>query len=121
MGNFGLYEFQAEFDLWTWRHPLNQRRVLGSFASFEMALQIKQKRAFFSIASFKHGEGHGRIALRWLCALADKHGVLLYSEIQPSGPLDKEALAEWYKRYGFTVTTDSHGDYIISREPKEGK
>ena len=30
-------------------------------------------------------EGHGTVALRWLCWLADKHGVTLVGVIEPTG------------------------------------
>jgi GNAT superfamily N-acetyltransferase len=54
------------------------------------------------------GKGHGRTMLRWLCDLADRHGVELQLKALPIGrkpyPLSRDQLCQWYQRYGFEGT-----------------
>ena len=47
------------------------------------------------------GLGHGRDLLRKVIDWADANDTALFLEINPSGPLDYEALASWYERHGF--------------------
>jgi hypothetical protein len=53
----------------------------------------------------EHGKGHGRVMLKALCELADKHGVELQLKALPIGrkpfPMTRDQLYDWYKRYGF--------------------
>ncbi len=47
------------------------------------------------------GKGIGAKLLSAATAAADEEGVTLWLEVASSGPLDNDALAAWYRRYGF--------------------
>lgn len=63
------------------------------------------------------GRGHGSQLLQQICDAADEAQVILSLEIMPSGPLDYEALQDWYWRYGFYELQSIPGIYC--RNPKE--
>lgn len=79
-----------------------------------------------AMSSHERGKGYGSAALRFLCDLADKHGVTLVGEASTAYSWDDEAtgkklklqqLIEWYRRYGFTV--EFNGEvWDMRREPK---
>lgn len=62
------------------------------------------------------GEGHGSAMLRMILRDADAEQVTLWLEVQPSGPLDRQQLTAWYKRYGFKP--HKYG-YMIRRPRKK--
>lgn len=71
------------------------------------------------IRSFEKGTGAGSAALKWLCQLADKHGVPIELHAKPvgKGGLTANKLREWYMRHGFK----SNGSkYDLIRQPKIG-
>jgi CheY-like chemotaxis protein len=49
--------------------------------------------------------GHGSTMLRWICELADRHGIILKLRALPFGkkpyPLSRVQLLDWYGRHGF--------------------
>jgi len=47
------------------------------------------------------GNGNASDALETLCDLADEHQVTLFLEVEASGKMDDDAVADWYWRYGF--------------------
>jgi len=63
----------------------------------------------------QQGKGYGSATLRWLCGLADKHGVAIKGKAQrieaafwqhgypPSG-LPTAQLKAWYRRHGFIIS-----------------
>ena len=65
--------------------------------------------------------GSGSKALKWICDLADKHGVKLTLSVSPiknagsrnGKDLNKRQLTAWYAKYGFVK---QHGDEMF-REP----
>jgi GNAT superfamily N-acetyltransferase len=71
-----------------------------------------------SLRSLQRGQGYGSRALDWLCALADKHGVMLTGDAVPFGNtkpmLNKRQLKEWYARHGFIVSRRGE----LARTPK---
>ena len=66
------------------------------------------------IQALDAGHGDGSAAMKWLCALADKHRVRMSGVAEPFGSrfLELPALIVWYNKFGFTVTND----YYIDRE-----
>jgi hypothetical protein len=107
-----LTEFLAATD----RNPLNHHeRVYGCTA---IALQrvSDSKVQINMIRALLKREGHGTVALRWLCDLADKHGVTLVGWICPRGRqprMSKPQLRRWYTAHGFVVRKD----WWMEREP----
>jgi len=73
------------------------------------------------IEAINAGNGDGGRALKWLCWLADKHGVRISGMADPFGSrfLELEKLLDWYVRHGFDVTVSDC--YYIDREPRELK
>jgi hypothetical protein len=55
------------------------------------------------IMALHKGRGDGGRALRWICALADRHQVTLVGHIERGGDtgLSTRELRRWYKRHGF--------------------
>ncbi|MBV9851099.1 MAG: hypothetical protein JO250_15625 [Armatimonadetes bacterium] len=69
------------------------------------------------------GKGYSGRALRWLCALADAHGVHLYLTVyglsgREPGFLSDEALEAWYRRHGFAALAPSGGKATMVRRPQ---
>lgn len=54
-----------------------------------------------NVPEASRGEGIGSWLLRRCVEEADEHRVKLRLEINPTGPLDYDALHAWYERYGF--------------------
>ena len=58
--------------------------------------------------TLRPGAGAGKLMLRELCRLADRHGVDLDLKPLPFGrkphPLNREQLLMWYRRHGFEGT-----------------
>jgi predicted GNAT family N-acyltransferase len=59
------------------------------------------------------GLKYGSQLLQEICDDADDEAVNLYLEIHSSGPLDRDALEAWYRRYGFLP----NGWGIMRRSP----
>lgn len=58
------------------------------------------------------GRGHGSRLLGEIGEAADKENIALSLEILPSGPLDYDALREWYHRFGFRPSPKYPGIYV---------
>ena len=69
-----------------------------------------------NIPAAHRGKGIGSELLRNTCKDADRLGCILKLGLNPYGPLDREQLEAWYKRYGFEWD-DEHA-YMV-REPRE--
>lgn len=59
------------------------------------------------------GRGYGSKILNMILEDADNEGATLFLEPVPSGPLDAEALKEWYSRSGF-----EWGAWHMRRKPR---
>ena len=57
-----------------------------------------------NIPAEHRGHGYGSDLLKRILADADDEGVTLALEVFPSGPLDYDALEQWYIRYGFCMS-----------------
>lgn len=117
--------FLDEFNKSTAPHPFDRRQsiyndsvgigLLPSRGSKDVDLQ-----SIMSFVSKRQGEGSK--ALKWLCGLADKHGITLRLDIQPiknagtreGKSLTKAELRTWYESNGFKRES---GDHFV-RQPK---
>lgn len=62
----------------------------------------------------KHrGKGLGTVMLKRIIDDADAEGSDLWLEILPSGPLDYDALWQWYRRHGFRIHQPT--GYLVRR------
>lgn len=68
------------------------------------------------------GYGHGSELLKRLTADADAEGATLVLNIYASGALDHQALVEWYRRNGFTLTSrpSQEDPWMMRRLPQGG-
>ena len=64
------------------------------------------------------GKGFGTALLRMITDAADADGVILSLEINPSGPLDYDALRDWYVRNGFYEYSRMAGIYLRMPEKR---
>ena len=65
------------------------------------------------------GQGAGRKILKRVLAEADAEKVTLVLEINPYGPLNYQALENWYKRNGFSwLRADTKVDTLMIRRPQ---
>jgi GNAT superfamily N-acetyltransferase len=120
--------FIDEYENETWPNPLNPReRVHGGGNAFAVIELSKDRFAQDSIhvsaiRSAEVGKGYGREALKFLCDLADKHGVALTGIAKAFGSvgLDTKDLLAWYRRYGFKPVAggSAKSGYTIKRPPK---
>jgi hypothetical protein len=97
----------------TWPHPVLKGRVYG-----EAIIQVYPISDYIYlqlIHSAEKGKGHGSMALRTLCMLADKHRVAMVLAPVKVGDegLGARELRKWYGRHGFKAT----GDVKMRREP----
>jgi hypothetical protein len=113
-----LYAFVQEYLATTWQNPfVNNERVFFQVAAFALQVMDDDEICIARIRSLEKGRGYGSMALDWLTALADKHGVRLGGTIEPCGKeprLNVAQLQHWYKKHGFLVRGRE-----ISREPLE--
>jgi hypothetical protein len=75
---------------------------IGEMTGYANGVHLK------AIRSLERGKSHGSAGLRWLCQLADRHGVSLCGFVQPiytrtQPRLTKRQLKSWYSRYGFII------------------
>lgn len=61
----------------------------------------------------QRGQGNGSLALKWICALADKYRVTLEGDSKSymtttRNVLSQKNLSDWYRRYGFRVDRGGH-------------
>lgn len=57
------------------------------------------------IWSLESRRGHGSAMLRWVCEIADRHGIVLKLRALPFGKepysMSRAQLLDWYERHGF--------------------
>lgn len=70
-----------------------------------------------SVLPTHRGRGLGSKMLREIVADADLEGVELVLDILPSGALNGDELADWYRRYGFEWTNDPNW-WMMRRLPR---
>lgn len=71
-----------------------------------------------NVPAAHRGKGHGSALLKQITDAADAEGVILSLEINPSGPLDYNALYDWYVRHGFFEYRRIPGIYIRTPDPR---
>src|ERR1043166_4034132 len=98
-------EFEAATNVLQWRVALRTWPKWNEKAAFEVMYTAGGDVYLGLIMAADPGKGHGAAAIRWLCALADKHGVRLAGKVDRQGTrgLSQSQLRAWYKRHGFTV------------------
>ena len=125
--NFGhpdnLMKFFKDFRSGTVPHPWHPRMAIWN-ESVGIELSAFAGHAHLSsIISFMHKNvGEASRALKWLCALANKHGVTIDLDVKPlknagaaqGKNLNKAQLIAWYKRNGFV----SKGGDSMERLPQ---
>jgi GNAT superfamily N-acetyltransferase len=118
-----LGDFMLDFLGQTTENPLNHReQIWHDSAAIECTFGFEHTRGFrrvihlSGIRTFEKSKGQGHDALKWLCGLADKHGVTLHLNAVPfgEGGLTQNKLRSWYMRNGFEPTRNSE----MVREPK---
>jgi hypothetical protein len=97
----------------TWPHPVLNGRVYGE--AIIQAYPLQEFIYLQLIHAAEKGKGHGSLALRTLCMLADKHrvGIVLLPKKVGDDGLRAAELRRWYGRHGFKAT----GDGRMRREP----
>jgi hypothetical protein len=115
-------EFMREYWNETFPHPFERGSRLLSNATMRVR-PFDGKILISDIMSVEPGKGGGREALKFLCDLADKHGVTLMLTAKEYGTrntLTTTKLRDWYSRYGF-VTKRGNRDYgyDMVRTPNE--
>lgn len=108
-----LTEFLKEFDAATVSNFFQPRMRIYKDAVGIEASKFNGRIHISSIMSFvQKGAGQAGEALKWMCALADKHKVVLDLTVSPiknagareGKSLNKAQLTAWYKRNGFVTT-----------------
>ncbi len=108
--------FADEFLAATTANPFNNRERIFGCVALSLLLRNSQHVAIHLIRALVKQNGHGTATLRWLCWLADKHGVTLVGMIEPTGRrprLNRRQLKRWYAAHGFVVRKD----WSMRREP----
>ena len=107
--NLSLQSFMIDFELNTTTHPIsNFLRIWNNNVAFEVKVWGDEIR-LSSIKSFSKNNGNGTAALKWITALAEKHGVCISGDISPikeKEALNKYQLKSWYSKNGFLVKGD---------------
>jgi GNAT superfamily N-acetyltransferase len=105
--------FIADWESDTTEHPYDRDvRLLGKGMAAAMP-SIAGHRIYLSgVQAIEKEKGHGTAVMRYLCALADKHGVELELRAErfrgAEGGMDTEDLVGWYQRFGFRIV---RGEY----------
>jgi hypothetical protein len=130
-----LEAFLRDYENGTEPHPFDRNmRMWNDSVGLEVS-KFDRMIHISSIISFvKKNSGDASKALKWVCGLADKHGVklsLIVHPIKNAGAKDGVDMTEaqlmaWYKREGFEVETgySDHDEDVDSDEmirfPKSG-
>ena len=78
-------DFFSDFLNTTERNPLNPHERVYRCAAIALQRVHGDKVQIHMIRALVKQNGHGTATLRWLCWLADKHGVTLVGVIEPTG------------------------------------
>jgi len=129
-GSSSTQSFMEDFWAGTHPHPFSNRERLYYFRDNGQDIIVSVELRPFqgqihlsAIATLPpdlRGRGVASQVLAKLCALADKHGVIIGGTAKPFGSppgLNKTALLGWYRRAGFTA--DRYGS--ITRLPREAR
>ena len=116
-----LRAFFRDFDASTAHHPaVRYWRLWRYQVTLEVTAHYGQV-YLRRIYAVKPGEGHGTACLRWLAALAKKHGVVMIGHASRPSDLPKDApgpgvmaLRRWYKKHG--ARFDRHGAFMFGGE-----
>jgi hypothetical protein len=105
--------FMEHLNSITWPHPVMKGRVYG-----QAVIQVYPVADFIYLQliwSTEKGKGHGSLALRTICMLADHHRVPVVLAPVRTGDegLMARELRKWYGRHGF----NGCGDGRMRREP----
>lgn len=119
-----LADFMRDFYEQTEDSACGRARFAESEGAAERPPVLVQVKPFGAAVVLSHvlildkaqqGKGYGSATLRWLCGLADKHGVAIKGRAQrirsafaqhgypPSG-LPTAQLKAWYRRHGFIIS-----------------
>lgn len=108
-----LDSFMEHLNSITWAHPVMKGRVYGQ--AVLQAYPLTDAIYLQLIYTTEKGKGHGSLALRTLCMLADYHNVpMLLAPVRTGdeGLMARE-LRKWYGRHGFIGC----GNGQMRREP----
>src|SRR5438309_11426029 len=100
-----------EFTKLTAPNPANRRERLWNQVACFQVHGYPARVHLSNIRAISPGNGDGTRALLWFTSLANKHGVSIIGEAEPTDIeplLNKTALKRWYRRHGFKVS--SRGD-----------
>lgn len=126
-------KFFDEFYANTQDHPMlpdGERLIMFSendFAMVTLRSSIDDRKSMVHMEDIRSPipqKGLGSRALKWLCDLADKHGVTLEGTAKAyrdgdGGTLKNKDLVAWYKRNGFTIGRgDAYEGWSIVRKPR---
>lgn len=126
-GDKNLTDFMTEFREQTQRNPFLPRMGIWKESIGLEVSPFAGRIHLSSIMSFmKKNAGDASAALKWLCALADKHQVTLELMVKPiknagareGKNLNKAQLTAWYKRNGFVK---GNGFDHMERPPKSSE
>jgi hypothetical protein len=100
------------------RSPINSHeRIWQNSVAFDVTPHKRMRTVrLCNIRALFPARGQGSEALRWLCGLADKHGVTIVGTAEPTGKmsLNKQQLKAWYKRNGFDTPFGDDIEYTPS-------
>lgn len=92
------HPFESGSRVWVIGQAPDQHCVITEMRPFDGQIHIS------SILSPTRGRGHASAVLKQICALADRHGVVLDGAPVPfdsRGGLALDELEAWYRRHGF--------------------
>jgi GNAT superfamily N-acetyltransferase len=108
--------FLDEYYAGTTEHPFDRRSRLYGNASLTIYPSPDDPQTtvrLSDIMSLDPFRGHGGLALRVLCDLADEKGVAIELTAKAYGRMeefmDTRKLVQWYERYGFEII-ENYGD-----------
>jgi ADP-ribose pyrophosphatase YjhB (NUDIX family) len=109
-------------DLWsqTYGNPFNNAERVWQDKAIIEARPFDGRIHLSLIRTVEKGAGGGTEGLKFLTALADKHGVEIDLGAKPvgKGGLNKSQLVQWYKRHGFNPRRGETSDSLLY-QPQE--
>lgn len=120
-----LDNFMADYEAATAEHPFDWRsRIFNNEATFDVS-PFGGVIHLGDIRALNPRNGAGTRALKFLCDLADKHGVTLQgtAKAYDKDRMSTRQLLDWYRKFGFVEDPDSYGSdedgFDIIRKPKQ--